>query len=253
MKNQVPNPDIYNNQNFNSYMIKLYVYMSLGLVVSGLAAILCDNYSDLQKIIYIIEGGDIVSLSPAGCIVAAMPAVLSLYFVFGIPKIDPLIAHFLFWIYSASMGISLYSLFLIYTSRNTVREFFVTAALFIAMALYGQFSDRSLASFRSFLIMFIMGAIMSYLTNIALEGSSVHYLFSFLSIAFFTILAWSDIRRVKAAYLKNQDQARDEDSLPIAGALTLYLDYINIFVHLGRFFDREAYEKSDRRRGDKEL
>jgi len=139
------------------------------------------------------------------------------------------------WIYSGLMGLSLASVFLVYTAASITRTFFITSATFAGMSLYGYTTKKDLSEIGSFMIMGLIGISIASLVNIFLKSSNVDFVISILGVVIFTVLTAYDAQRIKDMY----SGYIDDDSrgkIAILGALSLYMDFINLFVMLLRFF-----------------
>jgi FtsH-binding integral membrane protein len=144
-------------------------------------------------------------------------------------------AQTLFWVFSILMGASLSYIFIAYTSTSIVRVFFITAGTFGAMSLYGYTTRRSLAGWGSFLMMGLIGIIIAMVVNIFLQSEMMHFVISVIGVLVFTGLTAYDTQRIKEAYAESDGQ----DVLvkkSIMGALSLYLNFINLFMMLLHLF-----------------
>jgi FtsH-binding integral membrane protein len=139
-----------------------------------------------------------------------------------------------FWVYAALVGLSLSSIFIIYTGQSIVQAFFVTAASFGALSLYGYTTKRSLSAMGSFMMMGLFGLIIAMLVNIFLQSSAVHFAINILGVVIFAGLTAWDTQRIKEMYFEADDVAV-AGRKAIMGALTLYLDFINLFMFLLQF------------------
>ncbi|MDI6834691.1 MAG: Bax inhibitor-1/YccA family protein, partial [Rhizobiaceae bacterium] len=139
-----------------------------------------------------------------------------------------------FWIYAALMGLSLSSIFLIYTGQSIVQTFFVTAASFGALSLYGYTTKRNLSAMGSFLIMGLFGLIIASLVNLFLASSALDFAISVIGVLIFAGLTAWDTQRIKESYYE-ADSSDSAGRKAIMGALQLYLDFINLFLFLLRF------------------
>jgi FtsH-binding integral membrane protein len=136
-----------------------------------------------------------------------------------------------FWAYAALVGLSLSSIFLIYTGQSVVQTFFVTAAAFGGLSLYGYTTKRSLSAMGSFLIMGVFGIIIASIVNIFLQSSALQFAISVIGVLAFAGLTAYDTQRIKEMYFEADDVAV-AGRKAIMGALTLYLDFINLFMFL---------------------
>ena len=144
-------------------------------------------------------------------------------------------AQTVFWIFAALMGASLSSIFVQYTGTSIARVFFITAGTFGAMSLYGYTTKKDLTGLGSFLMMGLFGIIIASIVNIFLKSSAMHFVISILGVLIFVGLTAYDTQKIKNMYLAS-DGNEVMSKKAIMGALTLYLDFINLFIMLLRLF-----------------
>ena len=163
-------------------------------------------------------------------------APLVFAFVFGmrINAMRASTAQMLFWAFSALMGLSLSYVFLAYTGTSIARTFFIAAATFAGMALYGYTTKRDLSAIGSFLIMGVFGLMIAMIVNIFLASSALHWAISVIGVLVFTGLTAYDSQRIKEMYYAG-DGAEIATKKAVMGALQLYLDFINLFLFLLQF------------------
>jgi FtsH-binding integral membrane protein len=162
-----------------------------------------------------------------------MLAPLGFVFLFSarIHAMTPSTAQMVFWAFAATMGLSMASIFLVFTGSSIARVFFITAATFGATSLYGYTTKTDLAKFGSFLFMGLIGIVLASLVNIFLGSSALQFAISVIGVLLFTGLTAYDTQRLKELYADSYD--RDSLSrIAIMGALQLYLDFINLFTFL---------------------
>ena len=149
-------------------------------------------------------------------------------------EIRPATAQMLFWVFSALMGISLSSIFLVYTHTSIVRVFFITAASFGALSLYGYTTKRDMTGMGSFLIMGLFGVVIASLVNIFLASSALQFAVSVVGVLVFAGLTAWDTQRLKNDYIYGYARAGGDiaERAAITGALSLYLNFINLFTLL---------------------
>jgi hypothetical protein len=196
--------------------------MGLGLALTGAVAFFTASSPAMMQAIHGTALSWLVMLSPLAFIL-----VLS----FGIQKLRPATAQALFWAFAGVMGLSLSSIFIVYTGTSIARVFFITAALFGAMSLYGYTTKKSLASWGSFLFMGLLGVIIAMVVNIFLASSALHFAISVIGVLIFTGLTAYDTQNIKQQYYEG-DGAVIAEKKAIMGALRLYLDFINLFIML---------------------
>jgi FtsH-binding integral membrane protein len=213
------------DQGLRSYMLKVYNYMTSGLALTGVVAYLVAN-TGLFQAIYGSGLGFVVMLAPLGIV---------FFMGFKIEKMKASTAQALFWTFSVLMGVSLSYIFIVYTSTSIMRVFFITAAMFGAMSLYGYTTKRSLARWGSFLYMGLIGVVIAMVVNIFLQSSMMHFVISVIGVIVFTGLTAYDTQRIKAVYAESDGQSVMTKKA-VMGALSLYLNFINMFIMLLHLF-----------------
>jgi uncharacterized protein len=233
------------DQGLRAYMLRIYNYMVLGLAITGVAAlgvymlsVTTDPALAVAKVrnIMLTNVGYVLFVSPVKWAVILAPLALVFFLSFRIQNMRPATAQITFWIYAALVGVSLGSIFLIYTHTSIVRVFFITAASFGALSLWGYTTQRDLSGWGSFLIMGLFGIIIASLVNIFLVSSMMQWIISVVGVLVFAGLTAYDTQRLKNEYVYG---AMDGDVLErsaIMGALTLYLDFLNLFTMLLSLF-----------------
>jgi uncharacterized protein len=199
-------------------------------VLTGLLAYLASHYESLLQALYVVRVGHIVGVTPLSWIVMFAPLGLVMLLSFALRSMSFLAAQLSFWAYAALMGLSLSSISLVYTSQSISIVFFITAATFGAMSLFGYVTRADLTELGSILFMALIGLIIASLVNLFLHGSAFQLILSVVGVLIFVGLTAYDTQKLKLMY---GDAANDPDRLGkivILGALTLYLDALNIFV-----------------------
>ncbi|WP_316858428.1 Bax inhibitor-1/YccA family protein [uncultured Cohaesibacter sp.] len=224
------------DQGLRSYMLKVYNYMAIALAVTGVFA-----YGMFQ-LSFVREGGDVVGVtqlgatlfnSPLKWVVMFAPFALVMYLSFRIHKMSASTAQMVFWIYSALMGASLTWIFAVYTMTSVTQVFFITAASFAALSLYGYTTPKSLSGWGSFLFMGLIGLVIASIVNIFLASSAMAFAISAIGVLVFAGLTAYDTQKIKEMYFEG-DSSETAGKKAIMGALTLYLDFINLFLMLLR-------------------
>jgi FtsH-binding integral membrane protein len=218
------------DQGLRSYMLRVYNYMTVGLVVTGLVsyfsfAAAFDSTGNLTAF------GSAIYLSPLKWLVMLAPLAFVMVLSFGINKMSAAAAQLTFWAFAAVMGLSLSSIFAVYTGTSIARTFFISAATFGAMSLYGYTTKRDLTAIGSFLFMGLIGIIIASVVNIFLASSALAFGSSVLGVLIFVGLTAYDTQRIKLSYSESfgSDVLRKG---AIMGALSLYLDFLNLFMML---------------------
>ena len=182
--------------------------------------------------VYLTPLGYAVFVSPLKWAVILAPLALVFGLSFGIERLRPAVAQLLFWIYAALIGISLGSIFMIYTHTSVVRVFFITAASFGALSLWGYTTQRDLTGIGSFLAMGLFGIIIAGIVNIFLASSALQWLISVVGVLVFSGLTAWDTQRLKSEYIYGAMDGDTAERTAIMGALSLYLDFVNLFTML---------------------
>ena len=210
------------------FLAKVFNLMALGLGITGVVAFLTANTGLAAAIIG----------SPLFIILIFAELGLVFYLSARVEKIQAATASGLFIGYSVLNGLTLSVIFLAYTSTSITGTFFIAAGMFGAMAVYGLVTKRDLSGLGSFLFMGLVGIIIASIVNIFLNSSSVHWAISFLGVLIFTGLTAYDVQKIKRigeeGILAQGDEVVRKGT--VMGALTLYLDFINLFLMLLRFF-----------------
>ena len=236
-----------------AHMLRIYNYMVLGLVITGVAAFAVHALSvtpdvaaaakitrdDIEIPIrlaglntYLTPLGYAIFVGPMKWPVILAPLVLVFALSFGIERLRPGAAQLLFWLYAALLGVSLASIFMVYTQTSIVRVFFIAAASFGALSLYGYTSRRDLTSLGAFLMMGLFGVIIAALVNLFLASSALQWAISMVGVMVFSGLTAWDTQRLKNEYIYFAMDGVTAQRSAIIGALTLYLDFINLFTLL---------------------
>lgn len=209
-----------------SYMLSVYNYMASGVLVTGVVALLFAQSGMAAQIL--------LSPSPLKYVIMFAPLAFVLVLSFGINKLSTGAAQGLFWAYAAVMGLSLSSIFLVYTGASIATTFFATAAAFTGLSLYGYTTKKDLSGFGTFLIMGLVGLLVASLINLFLKSSALDLAISFIGVLLFAGLTAYDTQKIKSMYAYVAGTDFVGKSI-IMGALTLYLDFINMFMFLLRF------------------
>ena len=227
------------DEGLRAYMLKVYNYMSSGILLTGVVSLLLFKLS-----VIITADGSIAGLTNIGnalynsalmWIVMLAPLGVVFYMSFGIRKMSVAKAQGTYWVFAALMGASLSSIFLVYTGASITRVFFITAGTFGAMSIYGYTTKRDLTKLGSFLMMGLIGIIIASVVNIFMKSSMMYFVISILGVLIFVGLTAYDTQKIKNMYLVS-DSGEVMGKKAVMGALTLYLDFINLFIMLLRLF-----------------
>ena len=215
----------YFDEGLRQFMLRIYNYMGAGLVLTGVVAFLASTSPALMQTLFGTPLKWVVMLAPL-----AFVMVLS----FGINRLSFGTAQMIFWAYCGVMGLSLSTIFLVFTGASIALTFFVTASTFLAMSLYGYTTKTDLSKMGSFLIMGLIGIVIASLVNIFMASSALQFAISVAGVLIFTGLTAYDTQRLKEVYADNYDH-ETSGKLALMGALTLYLDFVNLFMFLLHF------------------
>jgi uncharacterized protein len=233
------------DQGLRSYMLRVYNYMAGGVAVSGLAA---------YATVYAATGGEIgragrMALTPFGqmlyssplkWVVMLAPLAMVMLLSFRVHKMSVGAAQISFWAFSAIMGVSLSSILLIFKIGSITSVFFTTSAAFAALSLYGYTTKKDLSGWGTFLIMGLIGVLIAGLVNIFLQSSALQFAISCLGVLIFAGLTAYDTQQIKDNYYAIFHDATAASKGAIMGALSLYLDFINMFTSMLNIFgDRD--------------
>jgi hypothetical protein len=209
------------------YMLRVYNYMAAGLAVTGIVAYLAADSGIYQQI----------ARSPLIWLVMFAPLGIVLVFSAGINRMRFSTAQILYWVYAALMGLSLGYIFLRYTHASIVSTFFITASMFLAMSLYGYTTKSDLTRMGSFMVMGLFGIIIAGLVNLFLGSPAIYFAISIVGVIVFTGLTAWDTQRISQQYYEaGAGGSEMVGKAALMGALTLYLDFLNLFLLLLRFF-----------------
>jgi FtsH-binding integral membrane protein len=217
-----------------SYMLRVYNYMLVGLLLTGATAYLVANVPQIRELFFAIDPRTgRMGMSTLGLIALFAPIGLVLLITFRLQKMSLAAAQGTFWLYAALVGISLAPLLLVYTGASVAQTFFITAATFGTMSLWGYTTKTDLTGFGSFLFMGLIGLLIASVVNIFFHSTMMMWVISVAGVLIFTGLTAYDTQYIKNNYLASDDSATSGKKA-IFGALKLYLDFVNLFVMLLR-------------------
>jgi FtsH-binding integral membrane protein len=217
------------DEGLRSYMLSVYNYMGIGLVVTGLVAYFFNQWATASEANFNLIYG-----SPLAWVIMLAPLGFVLVLSFGINKMSTGAAQLTFWAFATVMGLSLSSIFAVYTDASIAKVFFITAATFGAMSLYGYTTKRDLTSMGTFLFMGLIGLVIAMVVNIFLQSSALEFAISAIGVLIFVGLTAYDTQKIKSLYFELAGTSF-LGKAAIMGALNLYLDFINMFLFLLRF------------------
>ena len=207
-----------------SYMLSVYNYMASGVLLTGIVALLFAS-SGLAAQVLMTPLRWLIILAPLGFVMAMS---------FGLNRMKTSTLQALFWAFSVTMGLSMSSIFLVYTGVSIAQTFFAVAAGFAGLSLYGYTTKRDLSGFGTFLIMGVIGLLVAMLINLFLQSTAMMLAISAIGVLLFAGLTAYDTQRIKSmyAYVAGSEMM---GKVVIMGALSLYLDFINMFIFLLQF------------------
>ena len=240
------------DEGLRAYMLRVYNYMAAGVALTGIVAYIIFTYSvtsdpalaastggrvmALHRGMYLTQFGVTMFVSPLKWVVMLAPLAFVFFLSWRIYKMSVGAAQLAFWLFAAVMGASLSSIFLVYTGNSITQVFFVTAAAFGALSIYGYTTQRDLSGWGSFLIMGVVGILIAGLLNIWLQSGALQFAISVIGVLVFAGLTAYDTQRIKDGYFEVMGDATAMAKAAIMGALNLYLDFINMFVMLLQLF-----------------
>ena len=204
-----------------SYMLSVYNYMGSGVLLTGIVAMLAFNSGFTASLIG----------SPLMWVVMLAPLAFVLVLSFGINKLSTGAAQALFWVYAAVMGLSMSTIFLAFTASSIATTFFATAAAFLGLSLYGYTTKKDLSGFGTFLIMGVVGILVAMVINMFVQSSALSLAISVIGVLLFAGLTAYDTQKIKSMYFYVRGTDFVGKSV-IMVALTLYLDFVNMFTFL---------------------
>ncbi|PCJ87255.1 MAG: hypothetical protein COA52_14395 [Hyphomicrobiales bacterium] len=233
------------DEGLRAYMLKVYNYMAIGLALTGVAAltfVIMATTADPSAAAAQLPNGKMLTdfgvmlyTSPLRWAVMLAPLGLVFFLSFRINTMSVGKAQATFWAYAALVGVSLSSIFIIYTPESVTQVFFVTAASFLGLSLYGYTTKKDLSGWGSFLIMGLIGVVIASVVNIFLGSSMLQFAISVIGVLVFAGLTAYDTQQIKTMYDINDD-GTVSGRKAIMGALRLYLDFINLFLMLLHLF-----------------
>jgi len=221
--------DVAYDAGLRSYMLSVYNYMASGVLLTGIVALLFSMGGANSPAAQLFTNGGILKW-----VVMLAPLGLVFWLSFGIQRMSDTTAKLVYWAYAVLMGLSLSTIFLVYTGSSIAATFFATAGAFAGLSLFGYTTKKDLSAFGTFLIMGVVGLIIAMVVNVFLKSTGLDLAISFLGVLIFAGLTAWDTQRLKASYaqLRGTEFA---GKMVVMGALQLYLDFINMFLFLLRF------------------
>ncbi|MCP5410693.1 MAG: Bax inhibitor-1/YccA family protein [Alphaproteobacteria bacterium] len=220
-----------------AYMLKVYNYMAGALALTGVVAYGVVQTGLINLFYHATMTTNGVALQPTilGWVVMLAPLAMVFFLSFRIMHMSLPAAQATFWLYAGLVGASLSSILLVYTGASIALTFFVTAATFGAMSLWGYTTKRDLTGMGNFLMMGLIGILIAMLANMFFHSAAIEFVVSILGVLIFTGLTAWDTQKIKNTYYQVSHDGTLAGKMAVMGALSLYLDFLNIFLFLLRF------------------
>ena len=212
-----------------SYMLSVYNYMASGVLLTGVVAMLFSWGGAASPAAQVFFQPGILKY-----VIMFAPLAFVMVLSFGIGRLSTVATQAIYWAYAAAMGLSLATIFLVYTQTSIAQTFFATAAAFVGLSLWGYTTKRDLSAFGTFLIMGVVGLLVASLINLFMRSSAMDMVISFIGVLLFAGLTAYDTQKIKSIYVHVAGTEMVGKSV-VMGALNLYLDFINMFLFLLRF------------------
>ena len=222
--------DVAFDAGLRAHMLSVYNYMTSGVLLTGVVALVMATSGAVNALVNWNTGG----LSGLGYLAAFAPLGIVLWMSFGINRISTGTAQILYWVYATLIGVSLSTIFLVYTQGSIALTFFATAAAFASLSLYGYTTKRDLSGMGTFLLMGLVGLIVAMIANLFWQNDTFSLAIAAVGVLIFAGLTAYDTQKIKSIYF----ELAGTDGLgkaAIMGALNLYLDFLNMFLFLLRF------------------
>mgnify|MGYP002718305185 CR=1 FL=1 len=233
------------DEGLRSYMLRVYNYMMAGLAITGVAAyglymaatsgVPVEGGAQVRPDLWLTPLGVTVFTSPLRWVLMLAPLALVFFLSFRIHRMSLAAAQATFWSYAALVGLSLSTIFLVFTQESIVQVFFITAASFGALSLFGYTTKRDLSGMGTFLFMGLIGVVIAMVVNIFLQSSALGFAVSVIGVLVFAGLTAYDTQRIKEMYYEGDDVLAGGRKA-VMGALSLYLNFINLFMMLLQLF-----------------
>lgn len=224
-----------------AHMLRVYNWMASGLVLTGTVAYLIASVPELQELFWQVgrnaAGVRVVAPTVLGWAAILSPLAFVLVLSFGLNRLSTGATQGLFWLFSVAMGASLSNIFLVYTGASVARVFFITAAMFAAVSLYGYTTKADLTRMGSFMMMGLIGIVIAGLVNIFIGSTALQFAISVVGVVVFVGLTAWDTQRIKTDYIEHAHAEGPElaGKRSVMDALGLYLNFVNLFQLLLQF------------------
>ncbi|MCH8172482.1 MAG: Bax inhibitor-1/YccA family protein [Proteobacteria bacterium] len=217
-------------------MLKVYNYMASGVMLTGIISLLTYTTPALANLLYVMSPSGVpMGYTGLGYVALLSPLAIVFGMSFGAHKMKASTLQFLFWTFATLMGLSLSAIFFVYTGFSVAKIFFITAAAFGALSLWGYTTKKDISGWGAFLFMGLIGIIIAMIVNIFLGSAMMDFIISIIGVLIFAGLTAYDTQKIKNMYDVNDDGAIASKKA-IMGALKLYLDFINMMLFMLRLF-----------------
>ena len=222
------------DQGLRSYMLKVYNYMASGVLLTGIIAYFAGTSPAFLNLV-IQQGADgRVGMSGLGYLIMLAPMGMAFFMMFKLRTMSTQALQTTFWAYAAMMGLSLFSIFLVYTQTSILRVFFITSGTFGLLSMYGYTTKKDLTSWGSFLFVGMIAVLLTSVVNMFLHSNGLQIMLSYVGVVLALGLTAYDTQKVKDLYYANGGSPDGMKRSAIMGALTLYFDFIYLFINLMR-------------------
>jgi FtsH-binding integral membrane protein len=222
-----------------AYMLKVYNYMAVGMVLTGVVALAVIQIPAISQLFYhmvpTVSGGLVPKMTILGWVAFFAPLVMVFILAARIQSMSASGAQTMFWVYAGLVGLMLAPILVVYTGMSIAKVFFMTAGMFGAMSLYGYTTKRDLSKMGAFLFMGLIGLLIAILVNLFLQSPALHFAISIIGVLIFVGLTAWDTQRIKEMYVAS-DGGDTITRKAVMGALMLYLDFLNMFLFLLMLF-----------------
>ncbi len=222
------------DQGLRSHMLKVYNYMASGVFLTGIIAYFAGTSDAFMNMMLSMRPDGSIGMSGLGYLVVFAPIALVFVMMFRMHTMSTQSLKMMFWGYAGLMGLSLFSIFHIYTGESILRVFFITSGTFGLLSMYGYTTKRDLTSWRSFLFVGLWAVFITSIVNMFIASSALQMALSYVGVALALGLTAYDTQKVKELYYHNAGSPDGLARSSVMGALTLYFDFIYLFINLMR-------------------
>lgn len=225
------------DQGLRSYMLKVYNYMASGVLLTAIIAYFAGTSDAFLGMVLANEGGVVTGIAPLGYVIMFAPLAMVFFMMFRLHHMSTQTLQITFWAYAALMGLSLFSIFLVYTQTSILKTLFVTAGTFGLLSIYGYTTKRDLTSIRTFLVVGVWAVLIVSLVNVFLiKSGPLDLALSALGVVIALGFTAYDTQKIKEIYYQVGSNADALARASAMGALNLYMDFVYLFINLLRFF-----------------